>query len=112
MEADAERLQQALINLVGNAAQASPQEGEVRLSARKARGRRGGAHRVRPGPRGAPGRARAILTPFYTTKKGGTGLGLAVVNKIAEAHGGSLEVGDNAPRGAAFSLRLPIKYAE
>ncbi|MCB2228820.1 MAG: hypothetical protein KQH53_19255 [Desulfarculaceae bacterium] len=111
VSADPERLQQALINLVGNAAQASPQGGEVRLSAQ----RRDGEVVLTvsdQGP-GVPSEQReAILTPFFTTKKGGTGLGLPVVMKIAEAHHGRLEVGENHPSGAAFSLSLPLTPAE
>ena len=106
--ADPERLQQALINLVGNAAQASPQGGEVSLSVEKREGEvvLGVADQ---GPGVPPEQRATIFVPFYTTKKGGTGLGLAVVNKIAEAHGGRVEVADNHPCGALFRFCLPLK---
>ncbi|WP_289156330.1 ATP-binding protein [uncultured Pseudoalteromonas sp.] len=49
-----------------------------------------------------------IFEPFYTTKSQGTGLGLAVVNSVANAHQGRVEVVNNANGGACFSLLLPI----
>jgi C4-dicarboxylate-specific signal transduction histidine kinase len=45
--------------------------------------------------------------PFYTTKKNGLGIGLAISRSIVEAHGGVLRVRDNQPRGTVFSLELP-----
>jgi signal transduction histidine kinase len=48
-----------------------------------------------------------IFQPFFTTKATGTGLGLAVVRRIVEGHGGSIEVSRISP-GAEFRLRLPL----
>jgi two-component system sensor histidine kinase PilS (NtrC family) len=48
-----------------------------------------------------------IFTPFFTTKASGTGLGLAVVQRIVDAHGGSVEVDSPAGQGARFTVRLP-----
>lgn len=108
--ADPERLQQALLNLINNAVQASPPEGEVSLS-----GWRQGDEvvlAVADNGNGIPPAERLhILIPFFTTKKEGTGLGLPVVNKVAEAHGGRLEIGDNHPQGAVFRLVLPLEAA-
>lgn len=53
--------------------------------------------------------AERIFEPFYTTKSQGTGLGLAVVNSVANAHQGRVEVKNNVSGGACFSLLLPIR---
>lgn len=50
-----------------------------------------------------------IFTPYFTTKRGGTGLGLAQARKIMEAHGGSLTVISTSPKGTVFGLTLPIE---
>jgi len=107
LNADPERLQQALINLLGNAVQASPAGGEVLLVARWQDSEL--RLEVRDQGPGVPPEHRECLgTPFFTTKKGGTGLGLSIVKKIAEAHGGRLEVSNCDPCGAVFSLVLPV----
>jgi two-component system sporulation sensor kinase A len=56
----------------------------------------------------AEDRKELIFSPFFTTKKEGTGLGLPIVKKIAEAHDGSLEILDNSDRGVTFRLILPF----
>jgi signal transduction histidine kinase len=48
-----------------------------------------------------------LFTPFFTTKPEGTGLGLATVHRIVDAHGGSLTVESNPGEGARFTVRLP-----
>jgi len=51
-----------------------------------------------------------IFTPFYTTKKTGTGLGLAAVKRIAAAHRGYCDVKSIAGRGSTFTIYLPIDF--
>ena len=50
-----------------------------------------------------------VFAPFFTTKNGGTGLGLAMARKIIRAHGGDILASNNADRGAKFTLLLPVK---
>jgi two-component system, NtrC family, sensor histidine kinase HydH len=52
-------------------------------------------------------RAR-IFDPFYSTRPGGSGLGLPTTRKIVEAHGGSIDVQSVPGKGSRFSLRLPL----
>jgi signal transduction histidine kinase len=50
-----------------------------------------------------------LFEPFYTTKNDGTGLGLAVARQIVEAHGGTIGVEPNEPRGTRFVIELPLQ---
>ena len=59
------------------------------------------------GPGLTPAQAEAAFTPFYTTKHGGSGVGLSLARQIALAHGGRLEHASPQRGGAAFRLLLP-----
>jgi two-component system nitrogen regulation sensor histidine kinase NtrY len=50
-----------------------------------------------------------IFEPYFSTKKGGTGLGLVIVNRIISDHNGFIRVKDNEPKGTIFSIELPVK---
>jgi PAS domain S-box-containing protein len=50
-----------------------------------------------------------VFEPFYSTKQNGLGVGLAISRSIVQSHGGVLQVRDNQPRGAVFSLSLPLR---
>lgn len=106
-QADPESLKRAVLNLVRNAVQAAPaQSGHVRLSARHQDGRL--ELIVEDDGPGVPLNKRAeIFTPFFTTKQKGTGLGLALSKKTAEAHGGLIQVSEAELGGARFVLSLP-----
>lgn len=108
-------LRQALINLVRNgieAARASGASPRVVISGTKEElgGRSWQRIRVADNGPGIPDRdLPKIFLPFYTTKSEGTGLGLAVVQKIALQHGGSIEARNQAEGGAEFLLWLPLR---
>ena len=104
---DAAQLEQALINLVRNAADAALESGGgVRV-----RCRTNGRHVLIEVEDDGPGIAQAenLFVPFYTTKPGGSGIGLVLARQIIEAHGGSLRLANReAARGALASVRLPL----
>src|SRR6266481_3407774 len=107
-------LRQALLNLVRNAAEAcadSAGGGQVLLKGELVRVEDGGLQRIVVLDNG-PGIEQASLgklfRPFYTTKADGTGLGLAVVQKIIVQHGGQVEARNRPDGGAAFMVTLPL----
>ena len=117
VRADPRLLRQALINLVLNAFQAMPKGGALRVLASLSGSDSGDVtqQNVRvviedTGPGIAPESRARVFQPFFTTKATGTGLGLAVVKRILERHGGSVAVGDSE-RGAAFHLVLAADAA-
>lgn len=102
----------AVLNLVSNALQAGGKAASVRVECR-VEGRHAEIRVSDNGP-GVPAELRQrIFEPFYTTRADGTGLGLAVVKSVAEAHGGEIRVESadhrtSDVRGACFVLRLPL----
>jgi two-component system sensor histidine kinase HydH len=112
--ADARQLRQALVNLFHNAAQAMPDGGLVQIhaSATEREGQRFvGIEIADSGPGIDRDAHERIFQPFFTTKATGTGLGLAVVRRIAEAHGGRIEARNAERGGAVFTLLLPVTEA-
>ncbi len=105
LQADGDMLSQALINIIKNGCEACGGEGRVIVSV----GGNEALWEVRIGDSGpgfAPGDAERIFDPFFTTKAKGTGLGLALVSRCMEAHGGEIRVDETAEEGAVFILRL------
>lgn len=112
LRADQRLLRQALINLFLNALQAMPKGGALDVVAERVEGPRGPEARLRirdSGP-GIPEFVRArVFHPFFTTKATGTGLGLAVVKRIIDGHGGRIGLSDGDETGAVFELWLPME---
>lgn len=104
---DPMRIKQVLINLVVNAVQASP-EGETVVVTCSQEQERIVIDVTDLGPGIAEDLKDLVFHPFFTTKKEGTGLGLPIVKKIAEAHNGALEILDNPGRGVTFRVILPF----
>lgn len=104
---DRTQLQQVVINLVKNAHESGSAAGEVVVSIQRA----GADCVLRVFDRG-PGMSeevmRQALVPFYTTKAGGTGLGLALCNEIVEAHGGRMRVAARDGGGTVVTCWLPL----
>lgn len=105
VHADYDSLKHVLFNLLLNALEASPPDGEVHCSAT------GDKHAVTlaiedrgPGLAASP---QDCFRPFFTTKKNGTGLGLAVCQNIARSHGGVVSIGDREGGGCRATVVLP-----
>lgn len=104
---DEQLVRQALINLVTNALQAPARRGPVRVTVE--RSERGDAliRVIDDGEGIAPDLRERIFTPFYSTRATGTGLGLAVVLRTAEVHGGNVELSATPGGGATFTMTFP-----
>jgi two-component system sensor histidine kinase FlrB len=101
-----ESLVAALLNLVQNALQAAGPGAIVRITA-TANGDLIELAVSDNGPGIPPALRTRVLEPFFTTRSGGTGLGLAVVQSLVTAAGGSVVIDPNEPRGTRVTLRLP-----
>lgn len=114
---DADLLHRLVFNLVLNAVQFSPPGGLVTVGLEDCTGKRRPRgisfdHAVRlsiedSGPGIDPELAERIFDPFYTTRTGGSGLGLAVVHRAVEAHRGVVFVDEGSLGGARFVIYLP-----
>lgn len=105
---DPARLRQVLWNLISNARKAAPPDGEILLEL-VLEGDRAVLAVEDDGPGVPPEKREKIFTPLFRDFSEGSGLGLAIARKIAEGHGGTLELRPprRAPRGARFELALP-----
>jgi PAS domain S-box-containing protein len=107
-------LRQALLNLARNAAEACATTaggGRVVVRGEVVHGEEAGFQRISVcdnGPGISPSVLPKLFRPFYTTKAKGTGLGLAVVQKIIVQHGGQVEVRNRPEGGAEFIVTLPM----
>jgi len=101
------RMERAFVNLIGNAIEAMPEGGEVRVSSQMDAGSVL-VHVDDTGPGVAPEIRGKLFQPFVTAgKRNGLGLGLALTRQTVLEHGGDLWVGSAPGGGARFSLRLP-----
>lgn len=103
---DREAFHGALLNLVINAQQAMPSGGKLWVTTESVPA--GVAlHLIDTGPGMDQATQARIFDAFYSTKPGGTGLGLPTTRKIIEAHGGTLTVQSEPGRGTRFTITLP-----
>lgn len=112
---DATHFKQALLNLMLNAVQAMnpsgaarPGAGELIIRTERAEPGRAIVHVIDTGPGIPPETLEKIYTPYFTTKSGGSGLGLPTARRIIEEHGGSLEAHSEPGRGTDFVITLPM----
>jgi signal transduction histidine kinase len=100
-------MQQVFINLILNAVDAMPDGGVLNIKTRLLKG--GVEIMFQDQGNGIPKEKQAnIFEPFFSTKEGGTGLGLTVSYNIITAHGGALELIPERGPGACFRIFLPI----
>ncbi|HEY8150456.1 MAG TPA: PAS domain S-box protein [Vicinamibacteria bacterium] len=110
---DAGRMEQVLENLLANAVQHAPRGTAVRVSAHLTNGDAAVAFRVEDeGPGIGPADLERLFEPFFSRRKGGTGLGLPIVQRIVDAHGGVIRVANRPQGGAVFSVTLPVPTPE
>jgi two-component system, NtrC family, sensor histidine kinase HydH len=102
---------QALLNLMLNAAQAMPDGGELTIQAVQEPSAVF-LSLIDTGMGMGPEVLSRLFRPFFSTKPGGTGLGLATSRRIIRAHGGSLSVESEVGRGTKFTIRLPVDSSE
>jgi signal transduction histidine kinase len=109
-QADPGLIKQALLNLLINAQQAMASGGELILRVhRTTDGKRLRVDVIDTGSGIAIDQIDKIFQAYYSTKKGGTGLGLPISRKIVQAHGGTLTVSSEVGRGSDFCMELPAE---
>ncbi len=107
------QLQQVFFNLITNAVQAMAQAADRRLHIVTSTSDDGVEVAIEDSGCGMPQEVIArIFRPFFTTKKSGMGVGLAICRSIMELHGGSLDARSTEGRGSTFFVRLPLAQAE
>ena len=105
---DSEQIRRVVINLVDNAVEAMERRGRIVVETQRDPANNIVRVVVADDGPGIPAAERdKLFLPYYSTKRRGSGLGLAIVRRIIAEHGGSIDVGDNAPRGTRFTIELP-----
>lgn len=104
---DEAQMHQVLLNLFKNAVEASPQQGKIGVSLQ----RKDNDLVLEMNNGGEPMSNEALqraFEPFFTTKPKGTGLGLGLVKRVVEEHGGTVALSSNSELGTRVTLRLPL----
>lgn len=113
VQADTRMMRQAFLNLLRNAAEAVPDDKPdrrvtVRTSTAKERGKQWATISIQDTGDGiADSDTQRIFIPFFTTKSGGHGIGLALAHRVITEHGGTLTAGNAPEAGAIFTIRMP-----
>ncbi|MBW2107754.1 MAG: PAS domain-containing protein [Deltaproteobacteria bacterium] len=109
---DPERFSQALLNLYLNAIHAMSKGGVMSVKVSPGRSGYIEIEIADTGQGIAPADVEKIFDPYYTTKPGGTGIGLAIVHKIVEAHGGRIKVKSKPGKGTIFTIQIPNRQGD
>jgi len=116
VNADAAQIEDAILNLVINAIEAIEAEGQITVRIRREQSEEAGDEaiiEVADTGRGiSEENLKKIFNTFFTTTKGGTGLGLPAVRRIARAHGGRVEATSKLDEGSSFSIHLPLNTTD
>ena len=107
VNADADQLWQAMLNLIRNSCEAMPGGGQLAIGTR----RDGGQVLLLVSDEGAgmtEEQRQQVFAPFFSTKEGGIGLGMALVHQIVAEHGGWLECQSASGKGSTFTISLPL----
>ncbi len=107
---DAELMERVVYNLLVNAAQASPPQGVITVKTRQVDDTAEIAV-IDLGAGIEPQHLENIFNPFFTTKRSGVGLGLAIVSKIVDEHSGRMDVESEPGHGSTFRVYLPMNSA-
>lgn len=109
---DKNQLMEVFLNIILNSIEAMPQGGELRVSSSTYKDPKKGIEFIRVGIADtgcgiSPENLTRIFNRYFTTKNEGTGLGLAVVDRIVKAHGGCVSVESEPGKGTTFLVDLP-----
>lgn len=108
---DADLLKQAVLNVIQNGAQAMPEGGRLEVVLEEER--KMAILRIADEGTGIPEEIRGkIFDLYFTTKSGGSGIGLAMTYRILQLHHGSIEVQSRTERGTEFRLRIPLSATD
>ncbi len=105
---DSQLMERVFFNLFLNAVQAMPEGGSLRVATR----RQNGTAQAEVSDAGGgipPENLESIFNPFFTTKPEGVGLGLAIVSKIVDDHGGKIQVESEPGQGTTFRITVPMQ---
>ncbi len=108
---NSQKIEQVLVNLIVNAAQAIPADIKGLITVRTRMDKNAVVIEIEDNGKGMDEKTlKLIFDPFFTTKraKGGTGLGLAIAFRIIEEHGGSISVSSKLGSGTLFTIRIPL----
>jgi len=108
---DPRLIKQAVLNLMLNALQAMPADGGELILQAGQTNQQARIDVIDTGPGIPPEVVGKIFQAYYSTKKGGTGLGLAMTHRIVEEHGGTIAVTTEVGKGTDFTVLLPIEPA-
>jgi len=110
VEADEKQIRQALMNIILNALQAMPSGGKLQIATRYQQGDKFIQLMIADTGCGIKPEDRPhVFDAFYSTKKKGTGLGLALVHRVIDEHRGIIEFKSEVNKGTSFYLHLPVK---